>query len=332
MSVALIGHGSIGSRYKNSLIKKGLNKDSIIIIDTNKKINMQLIQEGFTCYESVDNLENKKNQIKYGIIANWGPEHLSSAIKLIEIGCKRLIIEKPISSSISELKSFKDKIKNKNIFISVHYHWRFTNIVSIIEGIANKYNFGDPIGIRIYGGAVGLSTNGTHFLDLSCQLLKSDPKTVIADLDIDNINPRDKNLVYIGGSAFYRMKNHKFINVSFSNSNSQSINADIIYRHGIIQSPKNGLIKCLKRDDLSINKFDKRLTRYGLFDEEFNFDFKDPNTVDIILDELFEGKISSCDLFNAEKSLRMVLGAIQSNIDEKKVYLENISDKGFRIS
>ena len=331
MNVALIGHGSIGSRYKSALMKRGINKSSILIIDKNVKINKKLNEDGFTCYESIDNLKNN-HKIKYGIIANWGPDHLSSAIKLIEIGCKRLIIEKPISSSITELNYFKDKIKNKNIFITIHYHWKFTNIVRVVKEIAHKYNLGKPIGIRIYGGAVGLSTNGTHFLDLACDLLESDPKSVIADLEIDNINPRDKSLVYIGGSAFYKMVNNKFINVTLSNGNSQLISADIVYRHGIIQSPKNGLIKCLKRDEQSINKFDDKITRYGLFEEEFGFNFADPNTIEIILDELFEGKIASCDILNAEKSLRMVLGAIQSNIDEKKIYLENVEDKGFRIS
>jgi predicted dehydrogenase len=332
MSVILVGHGSIGSRYKASLLKRGINKNDIKIIDPNKNVKRKLNEEGFKCFESLESLRYLEDKLKFGIVANWGPEHLSTATKLIEIGCKRLIIEKPISNSIAELNDFKNKIKDKNIFITVHYHWKFTNLANTIEEIAKELELGDPVGIRIYGGAVGLSTNGTHFFDLACDLLKSDPKTVISDLEIENINPRDKSLIYIGGSAFYKMENNKFINVSFSNKNSQSINAHIIYRHGIIETPNNGNIKCHKRDKISIDKFGKKITRYGLFEENFNFNFNDPFTVDLVLDELFKGKKPSCSLSTAEKSLRMVLGAIQSHIEERKVNLNCISDKGMRIS
>ena len=53
-------------------------------------------------------------------------------------------------------------------------------------------NLGKPVGIRLLGGAVDLSTNGIHDLDLCCDILETTPNTVFSDLEIDNINPREK--------------------------------------------------------------------------------------------------------------------------------------------
>ena len=61
-----------------------------------------------------------------------------------------------------------------------------------------------------------LSTNGTHFFDLACELLDSEPEFITSDLEIDYINPRDKTLTIIGGMASYKMNNNSFIHVSFS--------------------------------------------------------------------------------------------------------------------
>ena len=128
----------------------------------------------------------------YGIVANWGPDHLSTAEMLIKLGCKRLIIEKPISNSLSELVDFRNKFEDKDIFVTVHHFFRFTNFLDTFRKAEKKYNFGEPVGIRLSGGAACLSTSGTHYLDLACEILSSEPNTVSADLKIDYINPRDQ--------------------------------------------------------------------------------------------------------------------------------------------
>ena len=95
------------------------------------------------------------------------------------------------------MESFKKRCAKKNIFVTVHHHWNYTDLINKIENAQIKYNLGEPVGIRFIGGAVCLSTNGTHYFDLGCKILKSSPKEVSADLELDYINPRDKNLLNI---------------------------------------------------------------------------------------------------------------------------------------
>ncbi len=332
MKVALVGHGSIGSRYKDSLIKNHINIEDIVIIEKNSKLIEELRKENFNCYEDLLILKREGLNIDYGIVANWGPQHIKTANQLIDIGCKRIIIEKPVSSRIDELESFKKRCINENIFITVHHHWNYTDIIDKIENAQIKYNLGEPVGIRFIGGAVCLSTNGTHYFDLGCKILKSSPKQVCADLELDYINPRDKKLVNIGGMASYRMKNDSFIHVSFSNNNSQSFRSEIVYRHGIIKISTDIKLKVFKRNDQDIIKFGHKITRYGDLNFIGDIAFKDILTLDSVLENLFYGDKPKVSLDEAEISVKMVLAAIQSHLNGKKVMFDNIIDTDILIS
>lgn len=301
------------------------------IIDNNPKILKNLNEKGFICYESLSKLP-KEFKILYGIVANWGPDHLISAEELINKGCKRLIIEKPISNNLSELNNFKRKFE-KDIFITVHHFLRYTNFIEFLNKSEKKYNFGSPVGIRISGGAVCLSTSGTHYLDLACEVLKSEPITVSADLEIDYINPRDKSLAYIGGNASYRLLNGTFIHLSYTNKSSHSIRIEIIYPHGIIEIDMgDDKVIFLKRPDQELEKYGGLITRHGKnrIIEEVDFYFQ--NTVADIVDDLMFGKIPKVPISVAEISLKMILGAIQSHKKGQKINLNNLVDTGLRIS
>ena len=88
MNIALVGHGSIGSKYKENLIQHFPNIDNFYIIDNNKAVVQNLRKEGFKSLECFDELIKKKINISHAIVANWGPDHLDTANKLIDLGCK----------------------------------------------------------------------------------------------------------------------------------------------------------------------------------------------------------------------------------------------------
>ena len=332
MKVALVGHGSIGSRYKDSLIKNYIKIENLSIIEKNTKLIKKLRKENFKCYEDLFILKEEGLNIDYGIVANWGPQHIKTANQLIDLGCKRIIIEKPLSSRIDELESFKKRCAKENIFITVHHHWNYTDLIEKIANAQIKYNLGEPVGIRFIGGAVCLSTNGTHYLDLGCKILKSSPKEVSADLELDYINPRDKNLVNIGGMASYRMENNSFIHTSFSNKNSQSFRSEIVYRHGIIEISTDIKLKVFKRSDQDIINFGHKITRYGDLIFLGDVDFRDKLTLDSVLENLFYGDKPKVCIEEAEISVKMVLAAIQSHLYGKRVKFDNIVDTDILIS
>ena len=116
MAIVLVGHGSIGSRYKAEIIEK-YNDIDLYIVDNKDSVLEELSKNGIKCFKNLDELKKEKKEITHGIIANWGPDHITTANHLIDIGCKRLIIEKPLSNRKDELQNLKKKnFKGKHIY------------------------------------------------------------------------------------------------------------------------------------------------------------------------------------------------------------------------
>lgn len=332
MNLVLVGHGSIGSSYKDVIVKNFNQFNEFYIIDKNTNLVNELIERGFKSFESIENLKKEGISCSHGIIANWGPDHISSANSLIDIGCKRIIIEKPISSRLDELQIFKKRCEDENIFVTVHHHWNYTNITEVIENAQSKLDLGKPVGVRCLGGAVCLSTNGTHFLDLGCKILDSSPREVTADLELDYINPRHKSLVNIGGMASYKMKNGTFIHTTFSNSNSEAFRFEIIYRHGLIELTSDVKLKCYKRTEKDIKNFGHKITRYGKLEFLSHIKYEDKFTVEEVLKNLFFGKTPRVTIKEAELTVSMIFAALQSHINSQKIEFDKVIDTGILIS
>ena len=334
MSFVIVGHGSIGGKFKDNLKERGFANKSINIVDKNKSILNKLSKEGYNCFESIKDI-NKNLEIKYGIVSNWGPDHIRSSYELFQIGCKRLIIEKPVSNKINDLDNFAKTVNKNNLFVTVHHHWKYLELASLIQSAAKANGLINPVGIRLMGGALCLSTNGVHWLDLALEILNSIPSSITSDLDIDYINPRDESLAFIGGMSSFRLSNGSFIHVSYTNQNSQSGRAEIIYRHGLIDisvKGKVGKLKVYKRKEEDIEKYSDKITRHGILDSVGLVEFENKSTVDCVVDDLINGEFPKVNLRRAKLSLKMIIGAIQSNFENKKVNWDEIKDQQIRIS
>ena len=334
MLFVLVGHGSIGSKFNEELQKRGYEPKSIVIIDKNNDLLNDLRKKGHKCFNNIEEID-KNNNIQYGIVANWGPDHINSAIKLLELGCKRLVIEKPVSDSINSLKKFSKLVFDKSVFVTVHHHWKYLELNDSLAKIEQEYELGKPVGFRLLGGALGLSTNGVHWFDLALDILDSFPESIMADLDFDNINPRDESLAFIGGMCSYKMHNGSFLHLSYSNKNSQSGRAEVIYRNGIVDisiKSKEGKLKIYKRKDEDIERYFDKITRHGICNYVEEKEFINASTVPLVINDLINGKNPKVDLIRAENSLKMIIGAIQSSIKGNRVKWEEIIDQGIRIS
>ena len=83
--------------------------------------------------------------------------------------------------------------------------------------ISKKKLGGLPTLMCVNGGAMGIVTNGIHYLDLAISIFQSHPKYVISDLRNMKINPRSKALDFWEGSATWGFKNNKQLSINTSN-------------------------------------------------------------------------------------------------------------------
>ncbi len=263
--ILIIGIGSIGKNYLHEAIKKKLE---CFVFD----LKYSPISSQNTSYIS-SKLELKKMLLKinidYAVISSWTNSHFEYFKLLSKFNIKNILIEKPICSSIEELKEIKKIIKEKKIKIFSNYRWRLANVRNKINHLSDKYNLGEIISINSIGGAFCLSTGGFHILDLIFSLtnLKLDNINVYSKINRTKINPRNKNFfIYEGFINLYDKKNKFSASINYTNNSYLSPIQIINFREAVMYFTIDGKYKIYSSTKRGIMKKNP-ITKYELFNK-----------------------------------------------------------------
>ena len=240
--ILIIGIGSIGKNYLNEAIKRKLK---CFVFD----LKYSPTSSQNTTYIS-SKLELKKIlsqiNIDYAVISSWTNSHFEYFKLLTKFNIKNILIEKPICSSMGELKEIKRIIKEKKIKIFSNYRWRLANIHNKINNLSDKYNLGEIISINSIGGAFCLSTGGFHILDLIFSLtnLKLDNINIYSKINRTKINPRNKYFfIYEGFINLYNKKNEFYASINYTNNSYLSPIQIINFREAVMYFTIDGKYK-----------------------------------------------------------------------------------------
>ncbi len=233
-AILIVGLGSIGKSHLSKSLK--LTK-SILVVDPNPEVKeyIQNLQDNLNI-EYYDHI----NQIPYthlitlAIISNWGPDHFNSIVELMDLGISSFIVEKPVTSKISDLLILKQKIFDKEINVGINMPWIHSNFPRLIEKLKEDFELGEIHNISISGGAKCMATTGVHYIGLAISLFKESPDTVFSELKNDSINPRSRNLKYLEGSASWKFPNDKNLSITFSNKSRIQALAILSFEFGRI--------------------------------------------------------------------------------------------------
>jgi len=336
----LIGIGSIGRKHLDVLNKL---KKPTICIDKNNEISKKYdsIQYphiiGF--YKNINQAKIKDLKEKKSctvIISTLGPTHFTFLEQLSSYGFKNFIIEKPIVTSISDAYKFQTLVKKRKLKIRIHLTYRYLNFKSKVEKIKKKHQLGSIKKMICYTGALDLSTNGSHLVDLAIQCFKSNPKGVISNLYSDKINPRSKDLSYFEGTSIWKFRNNLEFVLSMSNSSRIQETIIIIFENAYMTINSNNLFTVFGIDGKISNKIyrhqaaNKQIDHGKLFSDEYI------PCYGIIKDAIMNKKNRSDDKI-AFYNVHCIIGSIISNNLKKSIELpvshDNIlANKKFRIS
>lgn len=253
-TAVIIGHGSIGkvhNQHLSKISKKLLIVDPVVqeIKDT-KKINQ---------IYNINTLDNSNSKNDLVVISNWGPDHLTSMQMAVSKGFRQFIIEKPMVTSIHELKLLTELIKTKSLKIVVNQGWHYENLAGKINTLGDKFSLGDVHSIVAYGGARCLSTGGSHVIHLVNMIYKSKPILISANLNLDNINPRSSKLLYVEGNAFIKFEMGS-LSINYTNQSTISGEMKIFWRDAI-GTLKDTNLTIMRRS--KNRKYRSIITRYG---------------------------------------------------------------------
>jgi predicted dehydrogenase len=271
MKFGIIGYGRMGQAYHDVL--KTLDIDVEFICDTEKKDEkLKIILD----YKEALNIPN----IDGIIISTYGPTHYEIIKYAIEREIKYIICEKPFTTSLKHAKEITELVRKSNSKVTVNYARRFSDVYSsLIKEIHINKKIGIPKSIIITCGAGGISTMGTHFLDLCTYLLHEKVISVVAFPINKNLpNPRGSEFEDPGGYLIINFENEKRAFIDMGDDLGLQPKIEIIGSYGRIEIneiTKKIIGKARKDEDQ-----EKPMRFYGLDNQEFineSFNFESIN-------------------------------------------------------
>lgn len=237
----LIGFGSIGTAH---YCTAGALYSDIIVVDSNKSkldhVNELKAQFGFqSSFYSDLNQVPKNLEFDLCIIATWGPDHFRTFKNILSKGCKSFIIEKPLTSKLSDLYQLRDLANDHEIRIMTNLQTNYSNFSARILELTNEFQIGDPLGFHVNGGAKCVATNGIHYLALANKVFNEYPSSVVASLQSEPINPRGVDLSFFDGVASWTYPSNRNFSVHFHNDSRLSTTLRVIFKYGYMEVINN---------------------------------------------------------------------------------------------
>jgi len=283
MNFGIIGYGRMGKVYHEVLDEMGFNVDFVCDID--KKIdNVKFFNNYKVALDS--------SKINGLIVTTYGPSHYEIVKYAIQKNIRYIVCEKPFTTSLKHAQEIVELLENSKSKLTIGYLRRFSDAYSLLLDKLYKNDIiGDPKTIIITSGAGGISTLGTHFLDLCTFLLSEKIKSVYGVLiNKNHPNPRGENFEDPGGYFILNFENEKRAFIEMGDDLGLQPKIEIIGTYGRVEI--NELDKKIIAYSRKMEDRDKSMRFYGLENEMImneSFDFESLNN---LIKKMIENLIS----------------------------------------
>jgi len=168
--VIVIGVGSIGYRHLRYAANRYAN---VVAIDTDEA-KLQLIHKEYgasvSAFSSLEDFflrDGSSYSSATAVVSNLGPDHFSTVKALLEKGIQKILLEKPVSNSISTCQDLVALQRLSGASIVVGFRRRHSGIVEAVRRSANEHCGSPPTTVVVHGGGSG-HVNERHSLARFC--------------------------------------------------------------------------------------------------------------------------------------------------------------------
>lgn len=331
----LLGYGSRGRTYAKFLSKAEM---PLVIVDLQAAAREKAKADhpSAVVVESLDAIG--PNNIDWtstmALIATWGPSHAELFDRLVYLGVRRILCEKPLAVSVEQAAAIVGRAVQEGVFLTSYHYFRNSGFVSGLNQLAKSHDLGEPVAMVVSGGASCLVTNGIHFIDFAIQLFGSLPESVVSTAIGDPINPRSKALRFYGGSAVWTFSGGRELAMTLNNHSSVFFTSQVLYRDAIATITFREAVEAddwyfdvtLMRRDMSAVGQDQPVTRTGqatnmIFFGEPPGVLRADEALRLALKRLAAREADPCQAESAAASVSACIGALIAGREARTVKL-----------
>jgi predicted dehydrogenase len=279
MKAVVIGCGRMGARHVEALIGIGvdiiglydLNQDNALGIVSKYNLKNEIVFENLTAL-----FESK--EIDLCVIATTAPSHKEYIDLALKSGIKKILCEKPLSTSLQNCANIMESAKQHNAHIAVNHQMRYLEQYTLPKRLLKSSEFGGLESININAGNFGMAMNGVHYIEMARFMFDELPYKIAAWFDEKELpNPRGIEFKDKSGSFRFSTPTGKTCYLNAASTNGHGIIVTYCAKYGqIVVDELAGHMYFTHRnvEDLSLPT-----TRYG---QPSIREFKEIKAVDII--------------------------------------------------
>lgn len=242
----VVGYGSIGRAHGRVLDRRC---GDLTVVDPEATARQAALETHpgarvVAALEAIDSLDWASAAV---VVATWGPSHAALFDAVVDRGARRVVIEKPVATSVADARAMVNKATREGVALGVNYVRRYGGEVEAVADLARRFDLGPPVQVVIHGGARGLVENGIHFVEWACDLFGDDPVEVLSTARSQAINPRSPTLAFYGGTAVWSFPHGRELVMSYPLGSSVKEEAAVYYRDGVITLFPGGRARLARR-------------------------------------------------------------------------------------
>ncbi len=184
LKVALIGYGYWGTKLARNF--QNLEFFNLVTIADKEPKNLLLAKKNYPLIKVFKNYKKaiKNNTIDLVIISSPTITHYKISKFALE-NSKHVLVEKPLSLSLKEVKKLNKIANNKKKLIFVDYPFLFSGTINFIKKIINKGTYGRILEIESFREQAPIRKDVnviwdlcTHDISILTYLLKANPRSI----------------------------------------------------------------------------------------------------------------------------------------------------------
>ncbi len=269
IKVSLVGYGYWGPKLARNF--QNSNFFNLISIIDNSSKNLKKAKKDFPLANVSKNYKDilKSHGISLVIVASPTKTHFNIAKFALE-NKKHVLVEKPISNSLKQVKKLEFIAKKNKVLLFVDYPFLFSGSIRYIKKIIDNKKYGNLIQIESFREKAPIRKDCNVIWDLAVHdisilnfLLKKNPKN-FTSLKIKTLNQHMEDTAYL--NLFYGNKLNVFLKSTWISPEKIRL-IKLKFKKAIVYCDENQpvyKIKIFKRKNLKSSKYNLEIPEIDL--------------------------------------------------------------------